>query len=75
MFIKTKLEKARNIADNAISIFTATVNELQKSNDLCHAVVAEKHELIKTHEAHIAVAKASIYENNRIMSKLKEFCL
>ncbi len=68
-----KIDKAMNIAEHAIGIFTSTLNDLKKSNDMLHDVINCASNKIKEHELHIVQSKVNIQENNKVISKLQEF--
>jgi len=68
-----QIEKAKNIADKAINVFTSTVDELTSSSDVLTTVILREEEVIKECQARIDIAKSHIGNNSTMISKLKEF--
>lgn len=67
------IEQAQGIATKAIDIFTSTIGELEKSNQILMGVIADANKKIDEHVSHIEKAQTHYNSNQALIGKLSEF--
>jgi capsid protein len=67
-----QIKSAQGVANRATNVFKATMDNLEKSNDLLSTVIASEEEKIKDSKLNIQEATLTITSNTAVINKLKE---